>query len=86
MIAGLIILFFLFAAISDFLSVLYHEAREALLPVSASVYAMILESLTWMPVLAAIQAGDGLPIALACVAGSGVGTYRGVKRVAAKGE
>lgn len=84
-IAGLLILFFVFAAVSDFLSVLYHEAREHLRKKTASVYAMMLETLTWLPVLAAIEAGEGWQIALACVLGSGVGTYRGVARVAAKG-
>ena len=77
--------FLLFAAVSDFLSVLYHEARENLRAMAASLYAMALETLTWLPVLAAIEAGEGWPIALACVVGSGVGTYRGVSRVAAKG-
>jgi len=84
-IAALLALFFVFAALSDFLSVLYHEARENHQSLYASGYAMVLETLTWLPVLAAIEAGDGWPIAIACVIGSGVGTYRGVARVAAKG-
>lgn len=75
-----IALVFVFAAATDVLAVHYHAAREAGRAGRAAVVAMLLEAASWLPIAVALETGDWR-IAVASVAGSGVGTWRAVARL-----
>lgn len=71
---------FVFAAATDVLAVQYHAAREARAAGRAAVVAMLLEAAAWLPIAVALETGDWR-VAVAAVAGSGVGTWRAVARL-----
>ena len=71
--------FFLLAAAGDWLSVRWHEAREARRVGRVVGISMVLEVLTWIPILALVIAEDWR-IAAVSVAGSGAGAWWGMRR------
>lgn len=68
------------AAATDALAVAWHAARERRAAGRAALIAMALEAAAWLPVLAAIETGDPR-IAVAAVAGSGLGCALAIRRL-----
>ncbi len=73
-------IFFLLAASSDWCTCRWLKAREEGKVWKAVALSAVLESLTWIPILAAIEYRDPVVIALACIVGSVFGTGFGLRR------
>lgn len=71
--------FFVLAALGDTLTITYHRHREAGRTWATAGTSMLLEALSWAPVLFVVTTGD-LGVAFASVAGSGLGTAWGLRR------
>jgi len=71
--------FFVLATMSDWLSCLWHQARERDLRVRGMALAMTLEALTWVPIWFALTMEDFM-IAVVSIAGSAAGSYLGFSR------
>lgn len=74
---------FILAALADFLTMRWHAAREQNRAARTAILSMLLESLSWAPILALVLLDDWT-IALASILGSGAGTLAGFGRVDAE--
>jgi hypothetical protein len=74
------VLFFILACVHDWLTCVWLTQRELQRYKLTVLLSMLLETLTWLPILVAIQTQD-YSIAVASVLGSGVGTALGLRRV-----
>jgi hypothetical protein len=73
------LVFFALAAIHDIAAVWWLELRDKGNKFLATLVSMALEALQWAPIWFAIKEND-LTIAVAAIAGAGVGTWAGLKR------
>lgn len=73
-----LLLFFVLAALADWLTCKWHSARERKDPVYAAGVSMLLEALSWAPIWFAITQED-VSIAFMSVLGSGLGTWLGLR-------
>lgn len=77
---SLLILLFVLAALSDYLSYLWHQAREAKRVWRITIISMLIEAVNWLPIWLAITQED-LRIAAVSVLGSGLGTLVAASRL-----
>jgi hypothetical protein len=77
---GLLILLFVLAALGDYLSCLWHQAREAKRVWRITIISMLIEAVNWLPIWLAIMQED-LRIAAVSIVGSGLGTLLGASRL-----
>jgi hypothetical protein len=77
-----VIVWFFAAAAADALGVWWQEARERREALKCAVLAVLLEAISWGPVVAVLYTGHWAVIA-ACLAGSWVGSYLGVRHASA---
>lgn len=71
---------FIVEALGDYLSCMWHDARENGRIATQVVISMFLQALTWIPIWFAIQTEDWR-IAMISIVGTGFGTMLGALRV-----
>lgn len=80
----LLILFFVFAALNDYLGVRWHEARENGWILNIAIITTLLGSVQWFPILYAVKTQGDIAIAIADVLGSVCGTVTATIRYTAR--
>ena len=78
---ALYILVFVLGFLADVFTMSWHRAREARQIYRTAILSMVLETLTWLPVILFVLADDWRVAAISIVA-SGCGTLAGAHRIA----
>jgi hypothetical protein len=79
-----LLLVLVFELIGDYLSCMYHHAREREHIPAQVVISMTLQGLTWVPIGVALYTGSTLYVALVSILGTGIGTLLGALHARAR--